>query len=70
MRLSTLIIIAAGLLSATTFKWSKQRMRRTMSDIYREAKAGRLRTSPYENMVGLASLILIIVGMYLAFTGD
>jgi hypothetical protein len=70
MRSSTLIIIAAGLLSATTFKWSKQRMRSSMSDLYREAKAGRLRTSPYRKVVSLVSWILIIVGMYLAFSGD
>ena len=70
MRSSTLIIIAAGLLSATTFKWSELKIRRTMTDIYREAKAGRLRTSPYRKVTGLASLILIIVGMYLAFSGD
>lgn len=70
MKTSTLVILAAGLLAATTFKWSELRTRRTVGDIYREAKAGRLRISLYRTIVSLATLILIIVGMYLAFSGD
>ena len=70
MRTSTLVIFAAGLLAATTIKWSELRTRRTLGDIYREAKAGRLRISPYRLIAGPASLILIIVGMYLALSGD
>jgi hypothetical protein len=63
-------MIAATLLSATTFKWSQLRGQRTISDIYREAKAGRLRSSPYQKITALLSLVLVAVGMYLAFSGD
>jgi len=47
-----LVIIAAGLLAATTFKWSELRGR-SLGDIYREAKAARLRISPYRKIAGL-----------------
>jgi hypothetical protein len=72
MRSSTLIIIAGGLLSATTFSWSELRSQghRRISDIYRDAKAGRIRSSLYRKFASLASLILIIVGLYLAISGD
>jgi hypothetical protein len=72
MRSSTLIIIAGGLLSATTFSWSELRSqgRRTISDIYRDAKAGRVRSSLYRKLATLASLVLTVVGLYLAISGD
>jgi hypothetical protein len=69
MRTSTLVILAGGLLAATTVKWSDPNLRRTLGGIYREAKAGRLRSSLYDTLAGWASLILLIVGMYLAFSG-
>jgi hypothetical protein len=70
MRTSTLLIIAAGLLASTTFKWSELRPHQTLGELYREAKAGRLRTSTYRKIAGPASLALIIVGLYLAISGD
>lgn len=69
MKTSTLLILAAGLLAATTFKWSDPRLRQNLGDLYREAKAGRLRTSTYRKLAGFASLVLIIVGMCLAISG-
>jgi hypothetical protein len=70
VRTSTLLIIVAGLLAATTFKWSELRLGQTLGDIYRESKAGRPRTSAYRKIAGFASLALIIAGMYLAFSGE
>jgi hypothetical protein len=70
VRTSTLITSAGGLLAATAIKWSDLRTRRTLGDIYREAKAGRLRMSPYRAIAGPASLVLIVVGTYLAISGD
>jgi hypothetical protein len=70
MRTSTLVILASGLLAATTVKWSDPNLRRTLGGIYREAKAGRLRSSLYDRLAGVASLILMILGVYLAFTGE
>jgi hypothetical protein len=46
------------------------RTRRTLGDIYREAKAGRLRMSPYRAIAGPVSLVLMVVGVYLAISGD
>jgi hypothetical protein len=62
--------MAAGLLSATNIKWSQLRGGRTINDIYREAKAGKLHSSPYQKVTSLLSLILIVVGMYLALSGN
>jgi hypothetical protein len=68
MKLSTLLILVGGLLSATTLKWPQIWDRRTLSEIYRDAKAGKLRTTLYAKIVGRVSLIIIFVGIYLAFT--
>jgi hypothetical protein len=72
MRSSTLIIIAGGLLSATAIDWSELQSQgqRRISDIYRDAKAGRIRSSLYRKLATLASLVLIVVGFYLAISGD
>ncbi len=70
MRTSTLVIVAAGLLAATTFKWSELKAGRTLGNIFSDAKKGRLRISPYRNIAGLVSLVLIVVGVYLALCGD
>jgi hypothetical protein len=56
-------------MGSTTIKWSELRGR-TLGDIYRDAKAGRLRTSLYREVVGWVSLILTMFGMYLALSGD
>lgn len=72
MRTSSLIILAAVLLSATGTKWSEVWTRRnlTMGGLYREAKAGRLPSSPYKRFANFGALILLIVGIYIALSGD
>jgi hypothetical protein len=68
MKLSTLLIALGGLLSATTLRWSQINSRRTLSEIYQDAKVGKLRTTLYAKIVAPVSLVLIIVGIYLALT--
>lgn len=68
MKLSTLLIILGGLLAATATKWPNILARRTISQIYQDAKARRLHSSLYAKIVAPVSLVLIIVGMYLALT--
>jgi hypothetical protein len=68
MKLSTLLIVLAGLLSATTLKWSQIWNRRTLTEIYQDAKAGKLRSTLYAKIIAPISFILILVGMYLALT--
>jgi hypothetical protein len=68
MKLSTLVIIFGGLLSATTIKWSKIWDRRTISQVYQDIKAGKQRATVYERIVAPLSLTLIVIGMYLALT--
>ena len=68
MKLSTLLIVLGGLLSATTLKWSQIRDRRTVAEIYRDAKAGKLRSTLYAKIIAPISFILIPAGMYLALT--
>jgi hypothetical protein len=68
VKLSTLLIVLAGLLSLTTMRWSELRDRRTISQIYRDARAGKQRSSAYQRLVGWGSLLLLVVGVYLALT--
>lgn len=69
MNLSTLLIVLGGLLAATTAKWSTIiKDKRTISQIYQDAKTGKPRSSLYAKIVAPVSLLLIIVGMYLALT--
>lgn len=69
MKLSTLFMILGGLLAATTMKWPIiTRDKRTISQIYQDAKAGKLRSSLYAKIVAPVSLLLIIIGTYLALT--
>ena len=70
MKTSNLLILAAGLMAATTVRWAELRGRRTLGDIYREARTGRLRISAYRKVVTVASLILMLLGLYLAVSGD
>lgn len=64
--------MAAVLLSATTSKWSElwTGTRRTLREIYREARTGKLRSSPYQKFATVASLSLIVIGIYLLISGD
>jgi hypothetical protein len=68
MKLSTLLILLGGLLSATTLKWSQIRDRRTIGQIYQDAKAGKQRTTLRARISGYLSLILVLTGIYLALT--
>jgi hypothetical protein len=68
MKLSTLLILLGGLLSATTLKWSQVWDRRTISQIYQDAKAGKQRATLYARIIVPISLTLILIGMYLALT--
>jgi hypothetical protein len=70
MRSSTLLIIAALAVSATAFKWSQLRNWRGLLDIQRGMKDGRLRISPYQHIAGFLSLVLTVVGLFLALSGD
>ena len=58
-----------GLLSATTMRWSDLWDRRTISQIYQDAKDGRARASTYAKIIVPVSLALIAAGVYLATTG-
>jgi hypothetical protein len=68
MKLSTLLILLGGLLLSTTLKWSQIWDRRSISQIYQDAKAGKQLTTLYARISGYISLILVLTGMYLAFT--
>ena len=68
MKLSTLLIVLGGLLAATTLKRSQIGYRRTLSEIYQDAKAGKLRSTVYAKIMAPISVILILVGLYLALT--
>jgi len=68
MKLSTLLIVLGGLLSATTFRWSQIFDRRTSSEIYQDAKAGKQRVTLYARIIAPISVIIILVGIYLALT--
>jgi hypothetical protein len=68
MKLSTLLICLGGLLSATGLGWSQMWNRRSIKQVYLEVKAGRGRVGLYAMIVAPVSLVLIIAGLYLAFT--
>ena len=68
MKLSTLLITLGGLLAATTMKWSQFWDRRTLNQIYQDAKAGRLRSTSYQKIATPVAVALIVVGTYLALT--
>lgn len=69
MKLSTLLLILGGLLLATTRKWPIITWdKRKISEIYRDAKGGKQRSSLYTKIVAPVSLLLIIIGTYLELT--
>jgi hypothetical protein len=68
MKLSTLLICLGGLLSATGLGGSQMWSRRSIKQVYLEVKAGRGRVGLYAMIVAPVSLVLIIAGLYLAFT--
>jgi hypothetical protein len=69
MKLSTVIIILGGLLLATTRKWPIITLdKRTIGQVYQDARAGKLRSSLYAKLVTPVSILLIIIGTYLELT--
>jgi hypothetical protein len=68
MKLSLLLIGAGGLLAATALSWTQVWDRRTIKQLHQLLKFGKLPVTLYAKMVGPLSLMLVIVGMYLALT--
>jgi hypothetical protein len=68
MKLSTLLICLGALLAATALSWSQMSRRRSIKQVYEEVKTGRVRVGLYAMLVTPLSLVLIIAGLYLAFT--
>ena len=68
MKLSTLLVTLGALLAATTFKWSETWDRRTLKQVYQDAKARRLRSTLYQRIATPVAAALIVVGIYLALT--
>ncbi|HEY1892361.1 MAG TPA: hypothetical protein VGG63_18340 [Steroidobacteraceae bacterium] len=68
--MSTLLTILGCLLLATTRKWPIFTWdKRTLSQIYQDARGGNLRSSSlYAKIVTPASILLIIIGIYLGLT--
>jgi hypothetical protein len=68
VKTSILLICLGVLLSLTTTRWWQSMYRRTLPQIYLEAKAGRLKSATYQKIVALMSIIFIGAGTYLALT--
>jgi hypothetical protein len=68
MELSQLLMLLGGLLCATAMKWNYLGARRTPGEIFRDARAGRLRVTLYAKIVTPVGLTLMIVGIYLQLT--
>ncbi|HUA26420.1 MAG TPA: hypothetical protein VMA54_19990 [Steroidobacteraceae bacterium] len=69
MKLSTLLMLLALLLIATTRKWPFfKRDNRTIGQIYRDIKAGRQRSSLYARIVNPVALLLFIISIHLSLT--
>ena len=69
MKSSTLLICLGWLLSMSTTRWSRSIYRRTLPQIYQEAKSGGFKSSAYQKVVTLISFLLIFTGVYWALTG-
>jgi hypothetical protein len=70
MKLSTLLMLLALLLIATTRKWPFFKWdNRTMGQIYQDIKAGRQqRLSLYARIVAPVAFLLMIFSIYLSLT--
>jgi hypothetical protein len=68
MKLSLLLICLGGLLAATALGWTPVWDRNSIKQLHQLMKRGKLPVSLYAKIVGPASLMLVIVGMYLALT--
>jgi len=70
MRTSTFMIMGGGVLAAMTVKWADLRSKRTVGDVHRAARAGRIRSTMYSTITTMASLFFMVFGTYLAFAGE
>jgi hypothetical protein len=68
MKLSLLLICLGGLLAATALGVTQVWERGAIKQLHQLLKSGRLPVSLYAKIVGPLSLMLVIVGMYLALT--
>jgi cell division protein FtsX len=68
MKLSFLLICLGGLLAATAVSWTHVWDRGTIKHLHQQLKSGKLPVGWYATIVSPLSLMLVIVGMYLALT--
>jgi len=68
VKLSSLLICLGGLLAATTLSWSQLWDRRSVKELFRDARVGKLHSSAYAKVAAPVSFALIVSGTYLAFT--
>ena len=67
MKLSTALNLVSLLLLLTTGNlFSFKNRKRTMGQIYQDAKAGKLRSSLYAKIIAPVAILLGILGSYLA----
>jgi hypothetical protein len=65
---SSLLIALGALLGLTTMRWSQLLDRRTISQIYRDAMSGGMKSSAYQRVARVVSVLIVGAGFYLAFT--
>jgi len=68
VKLSLLLICLGGLLAATALGFTPVWDRGAIKQLHQQMKRGKLPVSLYAKIVGPLSLMLVIVGMYLALT--
>ena len=68
MKLSLLLICLGGLLAATALGWTQVWDRNSIGQLHQQLKSGRLPVSLYATIMAPLSLMLVIVGVYLALT--
>jgi hypothetical protein len=70
VRGSTLFLIAGGSIAARAVRWRDPNLWRTFGGIYRDPKAGLPPSSLHEKLAGPVAFVLIIIGAYLALSGN
>ena len=68
VKASTLLICLGTLISITATRWSQVPYRKSISQIYHDAKAGKIQSTPYQKVAVRVSTALLVVGVYLALT--
>ena len=69
MKLGTALLLIGLLLSLTTRKSMWPTIdKRTIGQIYTDAKTGSLRSSRYKKVIAMISILLAIIGTYLSIT--